>query len=605
MTKTVRRLFFSLALLCLPLLPSGPLLDAPAAWAAAQAVSLDSLVKEFNSLRADQTRGGRRDNWLAFEGKFDPLIKGDRESAAEAAFYQARTWEELARRSFLGADHREACARFEAVADKYGKYAVARESLYRQALILKRRLRDPAGAGKALERLVRSYPKSKEAEQAKKILEELRAVPVPADKSASPAQAGARREAPPDRASPLTLKEIRWKGKPQRAVVTLELSRGADYSYAFLPSDKEKKLPARLYLDIAGAFPADSVKSGLRPKDLIVSRIRTGKFGAGTRVTLECDGLACYAVRSPEGASPTIEIEISRKEDIARGIAVAKTGAGVRFGTAKAGTGVRSDTAKAGAGVRSDTAKGMGEAKSRSLAKEPGTVMEQLGLTVKTIMLDPGHGGKDPGAQANGIVERQFTLTMARRIGALLQKEGFTVLYTRTGNSYIPLQDRPDMANNKKADLFISIHVNANTTDSVRGLETYYLDEAKSHNASTVAARENAVSVKNISDLQFILTDLMLGSKLKESHKLADCVQNGILRRLHGAKLPDSSNGVRSAPFYVLMGARMPAILVEFGYITNKEDAANLRSEAFLQRQAEGLVQGLLDYKKELAKMAP
>ena len=231
--------------------------------------------------------------------------------------------------------------------------------------------------------------------------------------------------------------------------------------------------------------------------------------------------------------------------------------------------------------------------------------MEQLGLTVQTIMIDAGHGGNDPGARSAGIIEKTFTLAMAKRVGALLNKEGFTVLYTRTSDTYISLQTRPDMANNKKADLFISIHVNANTKPGIRGLETYYLDEAKTQDAATVAARENGVSVKNISDLQFILTDLMLSSKVKESHHLADCVHKGILKKLRGAKFAAPDNGVRSAPFYVLVGARMPAILVEFGYITNTHDAANLKNDAYLQRQAEGLVQGVLQYKAELAKAVP
>jgi N-acetylmuramoyl-L-alanine amidase len=161
------------------------------------------------------------------------------------------------------------------------------------------------------------------------------------------------------------------------------------------------------------------------------------------------------------------------------------------------------------------------------------------------------------------------------------------------------------MANSKKADLFISIHVNANPKPGVRGLETYYLGEARTQNAQAVAARENGVSARNVSNLQFILTDLMLSSKVKESRHLATCVHNGILRRLRGAKLPAHDNGVRSAPFYVLMGARMPAILVEFGYITNEHDAANLKNDAFLQRQAEGLVQGIKQYRADLAKAVP
>ncbi|MDR2075961.1 MAG: N-acetylmuramoyl-L-alanine amidase [Desulfovibrio sp.] len=228
--------------------------------------------------------------------------------------------------------------------------------------------------------------------------------------------------------------------------------------------------------------------------------------------------------------------------------------------------------------------------------------MERLGLGVHTIMLDPGHGGKDPGCLANKLVEKDFTLDMAKRIGALLEKKGFAVLYTRSGDTFISLADRPDLANKERADLFISLHLNANPDASVRGLETYYLSEARTGDAAKVAARENGVSLQNISDLQVILTDLMLSAKLKESRSLARCVQQAVLGGLREAGLSIGNGGVRSAPFYVLMGTRMPAVLVEFGYATNAREAANLLSEKFLQRQAEGVVNGILAYKEQLAK---
>lgn len=580
------------------LLFTAPALSFPSPALAAQKTSLERLTDNFNSLAKNETRAKRRDLWQELENGFAAQMRSQKgENKARAAYYHARVRQEMGARSFLASDHREAAKRFGAVADAHARYAVARQSLYQQGLILQERLRDHAGAARALERLIQSYPNSNEARQAKKLLAEAKknaagapaaasapaTVSKPAAGKAPTASQKASDAATRDRqekkanASTVTLKNISWKGKPQRAVITLEMDAKADYTYNFLPPDAARNTPGRLYFDIAGAFPGDGVKAGIRPEDLVVSRIRTGRSGDGTRVTLECDGLACYAVRSPEGRPEHIEIEVSRRQDITDGTIVG-------------------EAAKAAAGQ---------EKQVEAAPKKPASIAEQLGLTVETILLDPGHGGKDPGAQANGITEKNFTLAMAKRIGALLEKKGFRVLYTRTGNRYISLQDRPDLANTKKADLFISIHINANTTPGVHGLETYYLDEAKTQNAAVVAARENAVSVKNISDLQFILTDLMLGSKVKESHRLAECVQSGILKRLRAAQLSMTSNGVRSGPFYVLMGARMPAILVEFGYITNKGDAASLKSERFLQRQAEGVVDGIMLYKTEVEKLAP
>lgn len=531
---------------------------------------LQQLMQQFDALLKDEKRNTRRDAWISMEDRFRTLerkSKGD--SAARAAFYHARSRQELARRSFLDADHKEAATRFSSTADKYSAYSVAPAALYRQGYILHKHLNDHASAVTSLERLIKGYPNAKGIEDARKLLAQAKravSAPAPAVKNASGEKSVAAKDS-------VKLKSIRWKGKGQKAIITLELDSSTEYEYSFIPSDSAKKKPGLLHLDIAGAVPSDKIKSGLKPQNLIVSRIRTSKSNEGVRVTFDCDDIRCYAVTTRPQEPQVIQIEVSRKDDIKDGIRVANA-----------------------------KASGKGAQKGGA-AKSQDAVMKQLGLTVETIMLDAGHGGKDPGAIANNFQEKRFTLAMAKRVGALLQKEGFKVLYTRSNNTFISLQGRPDIANTKKADLFISIHVNANPNSEVRGLETYYLDSAKSQDAATVAARENAVSVKNISDLQFILTDLVLSSKLAESLHLAKCIHGSILKSLRAAKLSSVDNGVRSAPFYVLMGARMPAILVEFGYITNTQDAANLRSDAYLQRQAEGLVQGIKKYKQELARI--
>ncbi len=219
-------------------------------------------------------------------------------------------------------------------------------------------------------------------------------------------------------------------------------------------------------------------------------------------------------------------------------------------------------------------------------------------------MLDAGHGGQDPGTITDKIVEREFTLKMAKLVGAQLRQKGFVVQYTRSGSSFLALPERTAAANAKKADLFISLHANANPNPAVQGLETYYLDMAKSRGAALAAARENGVSASKVSDLQFILTDLTLNAKLKESHELATCIHKGILGEIKRGQYSFHDNGVRSAPFYVLTGARMPAVLVEFGYVTNKGDAAKLCSDTFLQRQAAGLVNGVIAYKDKVARVA-
>jgi N-acetylmuramoyl-L-alanine amidase len=201
-------------------------------------------------------------------------------------------------------------------------------------------------------------------------------------------------------------------------------------------------------------------------------------------------------------------------------------------------------------------------------------------------MLDAGHGGKDPGAVYNGLYEKDINLRMVKIMGRMLEERGFKVLYTRTTDKFIPLDERTAMANTQKVDLFISIHCNAHPNRNVEGFELYYLNLAKTEDAVRVAARENAVSVKKISDLQVILTDLMLNSKIKESSQLARDVHARATSTMRKSYPDFTDHGVREAPFYVLMGAKMPAILVELGYITNPKNAALLNSEQYLTSMA-------------------
>lgn len=235
--------------------------------------------------------------------------------------------------------------------------------------------------------------------------------------------------------------------------------------------------------------------------------------------------------------------------------------------------------------------------------KYSGSLVEQLGLKVRTIMIDAGHGGKDPGAVTNGLEEKDVNLRMAKILGRTLQAQGFEVHYTRTTDKFIPLEERTAMANAKNADLFISLHCNAYKDGSAKGLEVYYLNLATDAQAVRVAARENGVSAKKISDMQFILSDLMLNSKINESRQMAALVEKETLRTMR-PKHPFTSHGSKGAFFYVLTGARMPSILVELGYLTNSAEAAKLNSDEYLETMAKGLAGGVLAYKKKLERFA-
>lgn len=235
--------------------------------------------------------------------------------------------------------------------------------------------------------------------------------------------------------------------------------------------------------------------------------------------------------------------------------------------------------------------------------KQAGSLVEQLGLSVRTVVLDAGHGGADPGAMAWGLREKDINLRMTRILGPLLEAQGFRVVHTRSRDQFLSLDERTRRANAAKGDLFLSIHCNAHADSSVHGFELYYLDLATDKQAIRVAARENGVSEHRISDMQMILSDLLLHAKIDESKALARTVQREVMATA-GARFGLRDHGARGAFFYVLTGVRMPAILVELGYITNPDDARLLADDASLRALAQGLVQGVVAYTKQLERFA-
>lgn len=218
---------------------------------------------------------------------------------------------------------------------------------------------------------------------------------------------------------------------------------------------------------------------------------------------------------------------------------------------------------------------------------------------IHKVVLDPGHGGKDPGARnAQGLVEKEIALDIALRLKRLLQAEGsWQVVLTREEDIYLSLEERTAIANRERADLFISLHVNASLRPQLKGLETYFLNPNSSVQAIELAARENQVSPERMGSLQLILRDLRLSSKLDESSHLAHSIQTSLVGHLR-KDYPDVADlGVRQAPFYVLMGASMPSVLVETSFLTNPQEWERLQSQAYREAIARALLEGIVRYR--------
>ena len=582
--------------LLLTLLAALCLLAPGRAHAASASALFTKGYNDFHSLDDNAKKSMYRSEWMRVEREFAAVLQRDPKGsyAPKALYYLGRVYEELGSRSGLSSDFRKADDYFGRVLTRFPSHGWADDCLFRRAEIRIRRLNMVTYGKRDLERILDDYAKSDMAPRAAERLAELNgdAAPQPTlqktttKREESPRPMEAPQAEARDPRNMAHLNEIRYTSSSEYTRVVLDLDEQVPYRYQLLAPNAKMNRPHRLYIDLSGSQLGNDIHRNVVVSDGILRSIRSGQYDKDTaRVVLDFHSLQDYKVfpldnpfrivvdvYSPEGTkdADTADAEPQGKE--------------VRLTSDKAG----------------NPAKYKAPSGSKSMA---GDLVEQLGLTVHTIMVDAGHGGKDPGTHGHGLVEKDVNLAFAKRLGKMLTEKGFQVIYTRSTDVFVPLEERTAQANVKKVDLFISIHCNAHHDSAVHGLETYSLNLARSKDAVRVAARENAVDPKRISDLQVILTDLMLSSKLKESTDLAVGVQSRTVASVR-RKWQITDHGHREAPFYVLMGAKMPAILVELGYLTNKTEAAHLTTDAYRQYLAEGIVQGVLGYKHQIERFA-
>ena len=220
----------------------------------------------------------------------------------------------------------------------------------------------------------------------------------------------------------------------------------------------------------------------------------------------------------------------------------------------------------------------------------PKSLTREFGLTAKTIVIDPGHGGKDPGALGSGnLQEKDIVLSISHKLREVLTAKGYTVLMTRDTNRFIPLKKRTEFATQHKADLFLSIHANASESTRANGIETYYLDVTSTDKASEkIAARENVNSGYNIQELETLLEGLIRESKSEDSKRLARHVQDTLVQNTGTV-----DRGVKHARFVVLIGTKVPAILIETGFVSNPVEGRKLATSAYQHKIAAAIAQGV------------
>jgi N-acetylmuramoyl-L-alanine amidase len=231
------------------------------------------------------------------------------------------------------------------------------------------------------------------------------------------------------------------------------------------------------------------------------------------------------------------------------------------------------------------------------------SLVRALGLKLQRIVIDPGHGGHDEGTQGpKGLLEKDLVLDVSLRLGKMIEeKMGAEVIYTRSDDTFIPLEGRTAMANDKKADLFLSIHANSSPVPRITGVETYYLNFTDAKDAMEVASRENAGSGQSISDLRDLVQKISLHDKASESRDFAERIQSALFAFSSKTFTTEKNRGVKKAPFVVLIGANMPSVLAEIGFVSNTREESLLKKPDYRQKLAEALYRGVSKYAESLS----
>lgn len=361
---------------------------------------------------------------------------------------------------------------------------------------------------------------------------------------------------------------IRFWSSPSYTRIVIDVESEVRYTYRLLNKDPTIAKPMRLYIDLDHARIGPGLKPVVPIIDDLLSDARAAQYSPDTvRIVLDIksiDNFKIFSLRNPF----RIVVDVS---------------------------GVPTKTA---------SKKRVKERPEKPSVKVPkGALAKQLALGVRRIVIDPGHGGKHSGAfgYLKGVREKNVTLEISRRLARKIrQRLGCEVILTRNSDTFLSLEERTAIANTRNADLFISIHTNASKSRASHGIETYFLNLATDEDAILVAARENATSAKNISDLEAILNDLMKNAKIDESSRLAGHVQKALIGKLKPKYSRVKDKGVKQAPFYVLLGAGMPSILVEVSFITNPRECRRLNTAGYQEDIADAIVRGIQRYIKEI-----
>lgn len=549
---------------------------------------------ELDRLIQDKHRSEYRHNWLKLSDDFYEIYSNNAawNNRAAALFRSAYALDQMAQRSFVRKDAQSAIERYLYLVNKHKKSPLADDALYNAAQLANTVLRDTKKAKAYLKQCIKEYPTGDYILKAKKSYAEIGDGAI--------ASLGTVAVARPSQAS-ITLTKINSQLKND--VVRIYISMDTISSWRAKYKDDEQN--PGVIITLNNVAPSDNLELADTFKKLgifVGYHIDYNEEQGASVITLEFSDLLRYAVKSEkEPARLIIEATNSPKE-LRSGINV-KEGKPQKKVSAK-----EQKTAQKKADNKQTAKVTAGKNSSAQLSKDDvptlaSKIASQLGLKVKTIVIDPGHGGKDPGAINNGIKEKDFNLDVAKRLASVLKSAGYTVHLTRSSDKYVGLYERTDIARKHKADLFISLHANSSKNKNAEGFETYYLDFTKDAEVIRLAAIENAgVEKRGLGEMEKILGDMLLKARIQESKRLASKVQHSAVRKVSKAGYKVRSNGTKGAPFHVLIGSSMPCVLIEMGYTSSATEAKRLSSDKYKNSLAEGIANGIHQYAKDLNK---
>lgn len=542
--------------------------------------------EDYHALLNSSRKQMYREQWERVFNQFASVHERFSKSkrGADALYMCGKTTVGMYDVSRIKPDAQRAVELFEQMAEDYPESSLADDALWQAGKLLEDALGDRQGAYIVYDRLLKAFPTGDMTAKARARLKALAGYAPPLETTAvndiaHKADPSSVKSAGEETSSAGggRLTAIRYWSNPGYTRVVLDVSSEARFSAHYLVPDPQEGNHPRVYVDIEMTGLDESLKEPTIVDDGLLRQIRTGLPQSDTvRVVLDLDSIGDYKV-FPLNDPWRIVIDI----------------AGDKAPELK-----RRDTEISALPESGNDA-------IANVLREAPKDQQPLHIpkiaaakTLRRIVVDAGHGGKDPGAVGpSGVLEKNVTLKLAEALSRELTRQiGCEVILTRSGDVYLPLEERTAIANKVGADLFVSLHANANTSHKAYGIETYYLNFSKNDKAAAVAARENGTSLKQVSDLELILFDLMANAKINESSRLATEIQESLVQRI-GKKYSDVRDlGVRQGPFYVLLGATMPSVLVETAFISHPREEKRLTNSAFQKSAAEAIANAIKNY---------